>query len=116
MYIFILFFSLGIYFFNDFKNTIIPEEKPPEINAELKKIEKDFFLFEWLKRCNIEKGELVRACNFEEAEVRRFALNLASNNEGNYNIGQVADIFDYVYDSWKYISDPKKSDYIAPAS
>ena len=49
--------------------------------------------------------------------VRTFALNAIKNsNGGNYNIGQICDIYDKLYKSWTYVNDPAGKEYVAKAS
>jgi len=94
---------------------IIPE--PPEINYEVSTHRKRF-LRELFKDCNIEgdKRDLVEACNYSNAIVRNKAVQIAGKNEGNYNLGQICDIFDYCYNDWNYVNDSKVNQTIEYAS
>ena len=47
--------------------------------------------------------------------VRTFALKLARKYPGEYNVGQICIIFKYLEENWRYVSDPKGVDYVAPA-
>jgi transglutaminase-like putative cysteine protease len=48
-------------------------------------------------------------------KVRTFALRLARNFPGEYNVGQVCAIWYYVKKNWKYVNDPRGMEYFAPA-
>lgn len=52
----------------------------------------------------------------ENPITRKFYLSLASKSPGNFNIGQVASIYSYIYTNWKYVNDPISRDYYAKAS
>ncbi len=52
----------------------------------------------------------------ENPITRKFYLSLASKSPGNFNIGQIASIYSYIYSNWKYVNDPISRDYFAKAS
>lgn len=70
------------------------------------------------KPCSISKelNQIVQSCDFTSPEVRTEAITLASANPGNYNLGQMCDIFDYAKGAWKYVNDPIGNEYVAKAS
>ena len=61
-------------------------------------------------------NELKEKMDDENPTTRKFYLNLASQSPGNYNIGQIASIYNYLYKNWKYVNDPQGRDYYAKAS
>lgn len=63
-----------------------------------------------------ELTQIVQSCDFTSSKVRTEAIMLASANVGNYNLGQMCDIFDYAKGSWKYVNDPIGYEYVAKAS
>lgn len=89
---------------------------PPSINASVTHHDgrlKSFFSFSNLFG---DKRRLVEACNFKNTNVRSTALNVAGQTEGSFNLGQICDIFDYCYNNWNYVNDPKKSEVYEYAS
>lgn len=62
------------------------------------------------------KKRLVTACNYKNAVVRNRAATVAGQSSGPFNIGQICDIFDYCYNNWGYVNDPKSSDIYQYAS
>ena len=73
-------------------------------------------LFSVLSQYNAKKKKIIAACDYRSNTVRSKAAELASQTEGNFNIGQVCDIFDYCYDNWKYVNDPNRGDLYQKAS
>ena len=71
----------------------------------------DFFNSYYNKKKNI-----IEACDYRNNVVRGKAAEVASQTPGNFNIGQVCDIFDYCYDNWKYVNDPSKGDIFQKSS
>jgi hypothetical protein len=65
---------------------------------------------------NPERKEVINACDFTSSTVRNTSIQIASNNPGNYNIGQLCDLFDFALKRWTYINDPIMFDYVAKAS
>lgn len=64
------------------------------------------------ENCNLLK----HVCDYNNSCTRDFAVQLAKRSEGKYNIGQVCEIFKYLYNKWRYVNDPIGSDYVARAS
>ena len=59
--------------------------------------------------------KIVKAIEPTHSTVRTFALRLARKYPGEYHPGQICIIFKYLQENWKYISDPRGVEYIAPA-
>lgn len=59
-----------------------------------------------------------KAVDFKNPAVNSFANRIAGEygKEGKYNISQVAAIFEYIHNNWRYVSDPKGVDYLERAS
>ncbi|MBQ3732476.1 MAG: transglutaminase domain-containing protein [Bacteroidales bacterium] len=71
----------------------------------------------WYSDGNLNVDMLAEACDFDCPYTRSFAVQLASRASGVFNIKQVCEIFDYCYNKWSYVNDPKgKHDYVAYAS
>jgi hypothetical protein len=87
----------------------------PEIEYNVTKHQKKLFR-EMFKDCNKPKRALVKACNYTNETVRNFAAKVAGNSPGNFNISQVCDLFDYCYSNWKYVNDPRTTEYVSKAS
>lgn len=94
-----------------------PIPPPPSIDFQVTKHEKKF-LRELFKGCNLtgDKKQLVNACNYTSPTVRNTAVNIAGQSPGTFNLGQVCDIFDYCYNNWKYVNDPKAREVVEYAS
>lgn len=60
--------------------------------------------------------DLIVACDYDNATVRNNTANLVSLSPGNFNLGQICDIFDFCYQNWSYVNDPISRDYYAKAS
>lgn len=56
------------------------------------------------------------ACDYNLPYTKTFANKLAAKSEGPYNFGQICEIFDYCYNKWSYVNDPKDIEYVARAS
>lgn len=110
-------YNSSTYSFDTYENIEEEVPVPPDINFNLsshnKRGIKDFF-----KDCNLsgKSKELVQACNYTNSNVRNKAVSIAGQNPGNFNIGQVCDIFDYCYNNWKYVNDPRGQEIIEYAS
>ena len=63
-----------------------------------------------------EMQELILSCDYKDKLVRNTAVALAGHSPGEFNLGQICDIFDYCYANWKYVSDPVTGDYFSSAS
>lgn len=59
---------------------------------------------------------LGRACDYTNSITKGFANLLASKSEGEFNIGQVCEIYHYLRGKWKYVNDPADNEYVAYAS
>lgn len=64
-------------------------------------------------------NQIVKAVDFTNPTTRDFAVKLATRyswSVGEYNLGQVVSIYEYLYKNWKYVNDPAGIDYFSPAS
>lgn len=59
---------------------------------------------------------LEEACDYNLPYTKMFANQLAARSQGEFSIEQVCEIFDYCYNKWRYVNDPKGQDYLARAS
>src|SRR3972149_1352969 len=59
----------------------------------------------------IQAQKISNAIDFTNPTTRNYAVKLAALSPGKYNIEQICDIYEAMYDSWKYVSDPNKLDY-----
>lgn len=80
-------------------------QKPLEINAKV--TWHPLGLLSNISYYYSDKKKIIKACDYKNNVVRGKATQIASQSAGNFNIGQVCDIFDYCYDNWKYVNDPK---------
>ncbi|MDR0873397.1 MAG: transglutaminase domain-containing protein [Prevotellaceae bacterium] len=73
---------------------------------------------DYINQYNItgDMKELIIACNYDNKTVRNNALALVSMSPGEFNLGQICDIFDFCYQNWSYVNDPVTIDYYAKAS
>jgi len=110
--IIILFFGLAWLFDNPSKLIT-----PPKIEYTQSKVQENFW-GKLLKTCNWTgyKKKLKIACNYTDPSVRNYNVRLASSSPGEFNIGQVCDIFDHYFQNWKYVDDPTGVEYVALAS
>ncbi len=67
-------------------------------------------------RCHSELDKLFPACDYTNSTTRNYAVNLAAKSPGSYNIAQVCNIFKEILPKWKYVNDPKGSEFYALAS
>jgi hypothetical protein len=90
---------------------------PPRISFNVSR-QRQTFLKDLFKGCNLsgDKKQLLEACDFSSLEVRDFAIRMAGNSPGTFNLGQVCDMFDHCFTNWKYVNDPNGENYIAKAS
>lgn len=65
---------------------------------------------------NPSKKQLIKACDYASSMVRNTSIQVAANNPGPYNIGQLCDLFDYTLKRWTYVNDPIFIEYVAKAS
>jgi len=57
------------------------------------------------------------AMDYMNPVTRDYAVSLIPNShEGKYNIAQICDLWDRVYNKWTYVSDPQGEGYYSPAS
>ena len=94
-----------------------PIPPPPIIDFDPTSHKKKF-LKELFKDCNLsgKKKQLVHACNYTNTLVRNTAASIAGQSPGNFNLGQICDVFDYCYNDWKYVNDPIGQEIIEFAS
>jgi len=90
---------------------------PPPIHFQVSQHKKNLFR-ELFKDCNLsgEKKQLVTACDYTNSYLRNKALSIVSNSPGEFNLGQVCDIFDYCKNNWSYVNDPAVIEYVEYAS
>lgn len=60
--------------------------------------------------------DVILACNYGNGVVRNAAVKLVASSPGNFNLGQVCDVFEFSYQNWAYVNDPIARDYFAQAS
>lgn len=89
---------------------------PPPVEIHAKVTTHTGRLFAALSLYNPQKKKIIAACDYRSNTVRCKAAEIASQTEGNFNIGQVCDIFDYCYDNWKYVNDPYRGELYQKAS
>jgi hypothetical protein len=65
---------------------------------------------------NPRKKQVIKACDYSSSIVRNTSIQIAANNPGPYNIGQLCDLFDFSLKRWTYINDPIFVEYVAKAS
>lgn len=70
----------------------------------------------WYSDGNMNIEMIKEACDFDRPYTRNFAVELAGRAQGNFNIKQICEIFDYCYDKWHYVNDPAGQEYVARAS
>ena len=70
----------------------------------------------WNSICEKNCSMLSEVVDFSNPTTRNFAVNLANESPGPYNLGQVCSIFNYLYNKWRYVNDPRGSEYVAKAS
>lgn len=95
---------------------LLTEVSPPKIEYNLSYHKKGFFK-EVFKGCNWfgYKRQIKEACVANNSTTRNFAVQVAGESQGEYNLGQVCDLFDYYRENWKYVNDPTGAEYISPA-
>lgn len=59
---------------------------------------------------------LIQAVDITNETTNDFAVQLASQFPGEYNIGQICQIYDYVVNNWKYVNDSDKKENFRSAS
>jgi hypothetical protein len=70
------------------------------------------------KSIESQTAEKIKAAmDYTNPTTRDFAVALIPNSHGgNYNIAQICDLWETVYNRWTYVNDPKGSNYFSPAS
>lgn len=62
-------------------------------------------------------SNIVDAMDYTNPTTRDYALSLIDKtHSGNYNIGQICDIWEKLYNRWTYVNDPNGDEYYSPAS
>ena len=70
----------------------------------------------WYKDGNMNIDMLEEACDYDLPYTKSFANQLAARSQGNFNPGQICEIFKYCYNNWRYVNDPSGHEYLARAS
>lgn len=60
--------------------------------------------------------KLMSAMDIEDETTRIYTLNVAAKYPGDYNISQICSVYDELFANWKYVNDPRGSEFIAKAS
>lgn len=64
-----------------------------------------------------QASKVVEAMDYTNPTTRDFALSLIDKDHGgNYNIAQICDMWEKIYNRWTYVNDPKGTEYYSPAS
>ena len=122
LFIVVVFTAITMVFQNaNSKNEAIVEienKTPPPTIHFLVSEHKKKILQELFKDSNFfkNKKQLIDACDYTNSIVRNEAVSIAGKDDGEYNIGQICDIFDYCYNNWKYVNDPKEKEIFEYAS
>jgi hypothetical protein len=82
---------------------------PPEINAEMSENRRKKLFNNG--NCRQDKLDYMEACDYRNYDVKNYAMKVVKNNAGNFNIGQVCDIFDEAQNKWTYTNDPMQRTY-----
>lgn len=88
---------------------ILPDPPSPEKKKERRHSA-------WYTDGNMNLDMLDEACDYTCPYTKQFANSLAGRSQGPFNAGQICEIFDYCYNNWKYVNDPKGCEYLAMAS
>lgn len=64
----------------------------------------------------LQAKKIAAAMDITNPITRDYAVQLAAQYPGSYNIDQVCAIWDYVHSKWRYVNDPGGNDYYATAS
>lgn len=89
---------------------------PPKIEFQ-----KPSYLYtreQYIENFNLNESmkDLIFACDYDNPTVRNNAVALVSISPGQFNLGQICDIFDFCYQNWSYVNDPLSSEYFAKSS
>lgn len=72
-------------------------------------------LFGKFQPCQRLFKPIIHKCDYRE--LRPYVLTVVqSQNSGDFNLGQVCDVFDYIKKAWRYINDPAGEEYFAFAT
>lgn len=80
-------------------------------NAEL---EDQYIIPDLYEKEQLQK--LIEAIDYDNPITNDYAVKLASYFPGEYNIGQVCHIYDYIVKRWKYVNDSDKKENLRSAS
>ena len=94
LFLWLIFFSLFITSCNN--NPVKPQNSVSQEDVYLQKIS--------------------QAMDYTNPVTRDFAISLAAKSPGNFNLGQVCYIYDYLFNNWKYVNDPRGFEYFSSAS
>lgn len=72
----------------------------------------DCWLIDGSKNCEM----LDRAVDYTNSVTKSFANMLAAKSEGNFNLGQICEVYSYLRNKWQYVNDPVDNEYVAYAS
>ncbi len=102
---------------NEIMKLMEPIPEPPVVAFNVTQHNKKI-LKELVKNCNLQgnKKQLVKSCDYTHKDVRNLAVSIAGQHEGDFNLGQICDIFDHCYKNWKYVNDPAQQEIIELAS
>lgn len=70
----------------------------------------------WYADGNMNLEMLEETCDYDCPYTKQFANSLAAKSPGPFNPGQICEIFEYCYNKWRYVNDPKDKEYVASAS
>ena len=70
----------------------------------------------WYSDGNLNLEMLEEVCDYNCPYTKQFANSLAAKSSGPFNPGQICEIFEYCYNKWRYVNDPKDKEYVASAS
>jgi hypothetical protein len=65
---------------------------------------------------DIQAKKIVAAIDPTNPITRNYAVQLAAQFPGAYNVSQICAIWDWVYAKWRYVNDPNGNDYYAAGS
>lgn len=67
--------------------------------------------------CLFTNEKLAKACNYLSPITKSFANScVKKEHQGDFNIFQVCDVYDYCVKNWVYVNDPLGCEYVAQAS
>lgn len=98
------------------KVTPIPEYEKDEIELDPYVPSGERRHSAWYHDGNKNLEMLEEACDFNLPYTKKFANEIAARSEGEFNPGQICEIFAYCNGKWSYVNDPADSEYVARAS